>query len=90
MLGKSWTYLNTELEAREEWNKFVFEIKAGKSPQSLAESKALGLLVMQESRPHKTPNQALWESNKLKQVLEIQEQRFGKDVSFEKYDERHL
>ena len=55
MLGKSWTYLNTELEAREEWNKFVFEIKAGKSPQSLAESKALGLLVMQESRPHKNP-----------------------------------
>ncbi|CAL1170341.1 unnamed protein product [Cladocopium goreaui] len=36
-------------EAREEWNKFVFEIKA------------------------------LWESNKLKQVLEIQEQRFGKE-----------
>ena len=35
MLGKSWTYLNTELEAREEWNKFVFEIKAGKSPQSI-------------------------------------------------------
>ena len=84
MLGKSWTYLNTELEAREEWNKFVFEIKAGKSPQSLAESKALGLLVMQESPPHKTPNQALWESNKLKQVLEIQEQRFGKDVSIQK------
>ena len=87
MLGKSWTYLNTELEAREEWTKFVFEIKAGKSPQSLAESKALGLLVMQESRLHKTPNQALWESNKLKQVLEIQEQRFGKDMSFQKYDE---
>ena len=78
MLGKSWTYLNTELEAREEWNKFVFEIKAGKSPQSLAESKALRLLVMQESRPHKTPSQ------KLKHILEIQEQRFGKDVSFQK------
>ena len=84
MLWKSWEYLDTELEAREEWNKFVFEIKAGKSPQSLAESKALRLLVMQESRPHKTPNQALWESNKLKQVLEIQEQRFGKDVSIQK------
>ena len=33
MLGFCWEYLDTKLEAREDWNKFVFEIKAGNLPQ---------------------------------------------------------
>ena len=47
-------HLDTDLEAKREWNEVIVRIKAGESPQSVAESKALDFIVLEESRLPKT------------------------------------
>ena len=47
-------HLDTDLEARKEWNEVIVRIKAGESSQSVAESKALDFILMQEGRLPKT------------------------------------
>ena len=43
-----------DLEARRELNEVIVRIKAGESPQRVAESKALDFILMQEGRLPKT------------------------------------
>ena len=47
-------HLDTDLEARKEWNEVIVRIKAGESSQSVAESKALDFILLQEGRLPKT------------------------------------
>ena len=47
-------HLDIDLEARREWNEVILRIKAGESPQSVAERKALDFIVLEESRLPKT------------------------------------
>ena len=47
-------HLDIDLEAKREWNEVIVRIKAGESPQSVAESKALDFIVLEESRLPKT------------------------------------
>jgi len=47
-------HLDIDLEAKRERNEVIVRIKAGESPQCVAESKALDFIVLEESRLPKT------------------------------------